>query len=133
MSVKILEVSNKLTLPSPFLLSSSSKPMGSLLRRSSTEYGFATCLPRAVLKWSSAVWEMTRVLPGKVRSSSKICNPALTEPSTVSLDPSWLSFGLALLKRSGLDDLAVFVAHSLATVQHLDLGGRFRITVEIFT
>ena len=59
-----------LTLPSAFDRSSTS-PMGSLFRLSSTEYGSARCAVNAVRKWSNAVCEMTLVLPAGQTSRRK--------------------------------------------------------------
>lgn len=59
---------------------------------------------------------------------------SVAEPATVRLDATHLvaHFLLGLLKRGGLDDLAVPVADGFAAVEHFDARGGFGIAVEVF-
>lgn len=56
-----------------------------------------------------------------------------TEPSSIRLDTSWWGILFSPLERSRLSDLSIFISNSFTTVEHLDLGRLFRISVEILS
>lgn len=62
-------------------------------------------------------------------------NPSVSEPSSVGLNSTHLVAHLlfGLLEGGGLDDLSISISDGLASVEHLDLGCGFRISVKVFS